>query len=128
MSDASMSYYHIKEVIEMTRLFGFALVVLALALSGASTYAATMNQPTKQVATASTEMKGEITRIKAEVLTLKDEAGKSHLVRAAGPKLLEGIKVGDKVVVQIENGKATSIQKVEAEPAGHMSEDAPAAK
>jgi len=95
----------------MRRLLGFAFVALALTITGVNAFAAT-KQHTKQVAVASTEVKGEIIRVKGHTLTLKDEAGKEHLVRAAETKMFEGLKVGDRVDVKLENGKAISVEKI----------------
>jgi Cu/Ag efflux protein CusF len=110
---------------EMKRLIGSALVALALTLSGISAFAATVHQPTKHVAALPTELTGEITNIRGQILMLKDEAGKESMIRATDPKMLEGLKVGDRVTVKLENGKATSIQKLESEPAGNTTENAP---
>jgi hypothetical protein len=108
----------------MRRLIGLALVVaLALTFTGVSSFAATTKPSTKQVAAAPKEIKGAVTKVTAKTLTVKDEAGKSHLIRATA-KLLEGIKVGDNVDVKEEKGKATSIEKVE----GAMKEKMPAGK
>lgn len=102
----------------MRKLLGLALVALALTLPGVSTFAAPMKEQTKQVATSLTEMTGEITHIKGHTITLKDEAGNTHHVRAAHMKELEGLKVGEKVTVNMEKGKASSIQKVESTTPG----------
>jgi hypothetical protein len=103
-----------KEVRKMRRLLGLMLVTLALTFTGVSSFAASMKEQTKQVATSSAEMiKGEITHIKGHTLTLKDEAGKTHYVKAADMKELKGLKVGEKVSVKMEKGKATSIQRIE---------------
>jgi len=95
----------------MRKLIGFALIALALALTGVSSFAMT-KQHTSQVATAPTEIKGVVTHINGLSLTVKDEAGKTHMVKAADPKVLEGIQVGSKVDVKLENGKAASIQRI----------------
>jgi len=108
----------------MRRLLGLALVALALTLSGVSTFATT-KQHAKQAAALPAEITGEITNIKGHTLMLKDEAGKESMIRTTDPKMLEDLKVGDKVTVKLENGKATSIQKVESEPAGSTTESAP---
>lgn len=62
-------------------------------------------------------VKGTITGIEAGTLnvSIKDEAGKDHLVQAADPKLLQGINVGDNVQIKLQDGKAVLIQKVEGE-------------
>jgi len=99
----------------MRKLIGFALIALALALTGVSSFAMT-KQHTSQVATAPTEIKGQVTHIMGHTLTVKDEEGKTHTFKASDPKSLEGIKVGDKVDVKLENGKAISIEKVESGP------------
>ncbi|MGH7800897.1 MAG: hypothetical protein ACREOW_09760 [Thermodesulfobacteriota bacterium] len=96
----------------MRKLIGFALIALTLALTGVSSFAMT-KQHTSQVATAPTEIKGEVTYIKGHSLIVKDEAGKIHMVKAADPKALEGIKVGDNVDVKLENGKVVSMRKIE---------------
>ena len=95
----------------MRKLIGFALIALALALTGVSSFAMT-KQHTLQVATAPTEIKGQVTHIMGHTLTVKDEAGKIHTIKAADSKSLEGIKVGDKVDVKLENGRPASIQRI----------------
>ena len=57
----------------MRKLIGFALIALALALTGLSSFAMT-KQHTSQVATAPTEIKGQVTHIMGHTLTVKDEA------------------------------------------------------
>ena len=104
----------------MRKLLGLALVALALTLPGVSTFAATMNQPTKQVAVAPTEIKGEITHIKGNILTLKDELGKVHRVKISQASMLEGLKVGDNATVKMEKGKVASIQKAESTTSAHQ--------
>jgi hypothetical protein len=71
-----------------------------------------MKQPAKQVAASPTEVRGEITHIKGHTLMLRDSAGKEHLVRATETKMFEGLKVGDRVDVKLENGKAASVEKM----------------
>ncbi len=115
----------------MRRLIGFALVALALTLTGVGSFAATTKPSAKQVAPAQTEIKGEVTKVTAKTLTVKDEAGKSHKI-IADSKELKGIKVGDKVEVTMAKGRAVSIEKPEAEmkeemPAGKEMKEMPAA-
>ena len=44
-------------------------------------------------------------------LTVKDEQGEKHIVRASS-KVLTGIRVGDSIDIIMENGKAKSIIKI----------------
>jgi beta-lactam-binding protein with PASTA domain len=115
----------------MRKLFMFVFIAAGLIFGGAGSFAATKQQ-TKQVAAAPTEIKGEVTKVTSKTLWVKDEAGKSHRVIVTDPKALEGIKVGDKVDVKLEKGKAASIQKVEGTmPSGNemkMPEATPKAK
>jgi hypothetical protein len=76
---------------------------------------AEMNHQTKQVAaaTAPTEITGTVTSIKGRSLKVKDEKGKTHSIKAASSKELQGIKVGDGVSVKLEKGKVVSIEKSE---------------
>ncbi len=76
---------------------------------------AEMNHQTKQMAaaTAPTEITGTVTSIKGNSLKVKDEKGKTHSIKAASSKELQGIKVGDSVNVKLEKGKVVSIEKAE---------------
>ena len=96
----------------MRKFLIFAFVAAGLIFSGAGSFAVTKQQ-TKQVAAAPAEIKGEVTKVTAKTLWVKDEAGKSHRIVVTDPKALEGIKVGDTVDVKLEKGKGASIQKVE---------------
>jgi hypothetical protein len=96
----------------MRNLIGFALIALALTLTGLSSFAVA-KQHTSQVSTTQTEIKGQVTKLSGQALMVKDEAGKIHLVKVSGPKALEGIKVGDNVDVRFQNGKMLSMQKIE---------------
>jgi len=64
---------------------------------------------------APTTISGEVVTIDttASVLTVKDSKGKEHKVKPTDPKELEQIKVGDKVTVEIADGK-TTVKKEEA--------------
>ncbi len=102
----------------MRKFIVAAFVALGLILSGVSSFAVT-KQHTMQVVAAPTEIKGEVTKITAKTLKVKDEAGKTHRITVTDPKSLEGIKVGDKVDIKLEKGKPVSIEKVESTtPAG----------
>ncbi len=97
----------------MRRLIVFALVALALTLTGVGLYAAPTKSSTKHVTPPLTEIKGIVTKVTAKTLRVKDELAKSHRIKSDS-KLLKGITVGDKVDVKLEKGRATSIEKVEA--------------
>jgi Cu/Ag efflux protein CusF len=79
------------------------------------------------VAAISNDVTGKITDIKRDSNTLKieDLAGKTYSFKVTDSKTLEGLKVGDMVKVTMEEGKATSIQKVENAPSKGGSEGAP---
>ncbi|GBD39741.1 hypothetical protein HRbin37_02027 [bacterium HR37] len=92
----------------MKRLFTFGLITLGLILGTVGSFAKTKANPVQ-------ELKGEVVHIKDGLFTVKDETGKSHILKAADPKMLEGIKEGDKVEVKIEERKVTSIRKVQSD-------------
>ena len=83
-----------------------------------------MNNDTKQdKADTPKEFIGEIVSIENDILNVKNGLGRIHSFRIIGldvPRELEGLKsnmltmleVGDKVKVNIEEGRLTSIQKV----------------
>lgn len=102
----------------MRRLIGSALMALMLVMTGVGSFAAT-HQPNKQISVAKTMTTGEIALIKSHTLTMKDRAGKEYVYRFDKPELVQGLKIGEKVTVALENGKVTSIKKFEvAMPAG----------
>ncbi len=51
------------------------------------------------LAFAAQELKGTIAKIEGERLTIVDDAGKQMTVTVPDPKELQGLKVGDRVVV-----------------------------
>ncbi|MFI5324164.1 MAG: hypothetical protein ACHQ6U_11715 [Thermodesulfobacteriota bacterium] len=97
----------------MKRILAAALVTLAITFTDVTVFAATIQGFTKQVA-AATEIQGKITYIKGHILTIKDETGQKYHLTVSDPKMIEGLKFGDKVMVMEENGKASSIQKIES--------------
>jgi len=94
----------------MRRLVVFVLITIGVVFAGASLFAGPQND-------GGYEVKGTITDIKPDNLnfTIKDEANKSHLIKASDSKILEGLKVGDSVNVKLENEKAVLIQKLEGD-------------
>ncbi len=92
----------------MKRLSIFGLITLGLILGALGSFAKTKANPVH-------ELKGEVIHIKDGLFTVKDETGKSHILKASDPKLLEGIKEGNKVEVKVEEGKVTSIRKVQSD-------------
>ncbi|MGH7800882.1 MAG: LysM peptidoglycan-binding domain-containing protein [Thermodesulfobacteriota bacterium] len=92
-----------------------------------------MKQETKQEVAGETdnlkEVTGEVTAIKDSTLTVKDEMGKIHTIKAvqslkADSLEFEEVEVGDDIEVHMENGKAISIEKVESGPTGGSTEGA----
>jgi hypothetical protein len=100
-----------------------------------------MRKYAKRTSVVPVEIEGQVTKISGNTLTVTDGADGIFRVKAADPKTLEEIQVGDIVRVEgIEGQKrivqpqknlriqATSIQKVEANPiTGDTFESAPAA-
>jgi hypothetical protein len=102
----------------MRRLIFSTLIVAGLiSFGGISSFA------TIQVAAISS-VKGKVTGIKndSNLLKIQDEAGKTYSFTVNDSKALQGLKVGDMVRVTMEEGKATSIQKVESAPSKNGSE------
>lgn len=111
----------------MKKLLISALVVTGLTFAGVSygeeqpqnapdeqTQAAADTQAgqEQQAAAEQAEIKGEVTEVAAQALTVKDESGKAHAVAVSDGKLLKDIKVGDAVKVTLVKGKAATIEKV----------------
>ena len=96
----------------MKKTISFVLIALMLSVGFTTSYAA-QTYHSQQVATsASKTINGQIARIKNNSLTLKDSAGKYHMVSVSDASMLTGLKSGDSVSVQYENGKVTSINKM----------------
>jgi len=96
----------------MKKIFSFMLIALMLSVGAMSTYAAQTHHG-QQVASATKMISGQIAKIKNNSLTIKDSAGKYHMVSVSDPSMLAGLKSGDEVTVDYANGKVTSIKKVE---------------
>jgi hypothetical protein len=98
----------------MRKLLFSTLIVAGLISLGGLGSLATVQQDTMQVAAIS-NVTGKITDIKSDsnMLRIEDLAGKAHSFTFTDSKALQGLKVGDMVRVTMEEGKATSIQKVE---------------
>lgn len=96
------------------------LLITAVSLAGAiaeeSQHQSSGQAQSEEVA-VTTSVKGEVTEVTAHgtmhMLTIKDEAGGSHTFEIADPKMIEGVKVGDTVTVKTEDGKVSSVEKVE---------------
>jgi LysM repeat protein len=78
-----------------------------------------MEQPTtnNQEATKPTEIKGEVTNVEEDIVDVKDETGMTHSFNTTGLENADDLKAsplepGDMVKVEIENGVATSIEKI----------------
>lgn len=98
----------------MKKLIGNILLIVMLAIGVVSAFAAQHNPPIQQIAVKTTLMTGQVTQISDHNLTLKDQKGTLHTVKLSDPSMAQGIKSGDRVTVAFDNGKATSIKKVEA--------------
>jgi Cu/Ag efflux protein CusF len=96
----------------MKKTISFMLIALMLSVGFVNTYAAQTHHG-QQVASATKMVTGQIARIKNNNLTLKDQSGKYHLVPVSDPSMLQGLKSGDEVTVDYQNGKVTSIKKLE---------------
>jgi len=102
----------------MNSTIRYMLVVTMLSVgtmlsAGAMNSFAASHQQGQQTASAAKTVTGQIARIKNNNLTLKDQAGKYRMVTISDPSMLQGLKSGDEVTVAYQDGKATSIKKVE---------------
>ena len=97
----------------MKKIFSLMLIALMLAVPVAINSYAGQSHHSQQVASANKMISGQIARIKKNSLTLKDSAGRYHMVSVSDPTMLQGLKSGDQVTVDYANGKVTSIKKVE---------------
>jgi hypothetical protein len=98
----------------MKKAITFILVAAMLSVGALGTF--TLNSFAahhKKEATMGT-VTGTITKITSHNLTLKDKSGKHHVVGYSSASMVQGLKVGDDVTVEYQNGKATSIKKAEA--------------
>jgi nucleoid-associated protein YgaU len=88
---------------------------------GAETEQQQREQPTtNQEATKPTEIKGEVTNVKEDTVEVKDESGMTHSFNTTALENADELKAsplepGDMVKVEIENGVATSIERIEGE-------------
>ena len=96
----------------MNRTITCMIVAAMLSVAAMNSFAVP-HQQGQQVASATKIVTGQITRIKTNSLTLKDQSGKYHMVSVSDPSILQGLKSGDEVTVAYENGKPASIKKVE---------------
>jgi len=94
----------------MKKTISFILIALMLSVGLMNSYAAQTHQR-QQAVSASRTISGQIAMIKDNSLTLKDSAGKYHMVSVSDPSMLTGLKSGDTVSVQYQKGKVTSINK-----------------
>jgi hypothetical protein len=79
--------------------------------NGKRSFATTKHYP-NALAAIPTKITGTVTDIRGNTLTVVDEMGKNHLIKAAYPKALQGLETGDIVKVTIERRQATSIQRL----------------
>lgn len=102
----------------MNRTITYTLIAALLSVGALGSFTvnsfASQHNKTQQVAAAAMTVTGKITKLKSNSLTVKDQAGKYHKVSFSDATMVQGLKVGDEVTVTYENGKASSIQKVEA--------------
>jgi len=111
----------------MRKLVLSALVASGLTLTGVGIYALEeqpndaqtqqqqMEQGSEREADVQNQIRGEVTNIADHTIEVKDETGKTHSFDVTGLQKTEELQKGDKVVVMLENGKPTSIEKVESE-------------
>ena len=130
-----------RKIITFATILGF-IVTPSLNLSTEKTASAQMRQYAKQTSVIPIEIKGQVTKIKGDTITIRDEAGRIYQVKTEDPRALEEIKVGDILRVEGTVGqkktveaqqkkirvKATSIQRVEGNGryGGYVPENAPA--
>jgi LysM repeat protein len=116
----------------MKKLLVSVLVASGLTLTGVSSFALEdqpqgaeteqqMEQPTTDhEATKPTEIEGEVTNVKEDSVEVKDESGMTHSFNTTTLENADEIKSdplepGDMVRVEIENGVATSIERIEGD-------------
>jgi outer membrane murein-binding lipoprotein Lpp len=113
----------------MRKLFISAAIVAGLILSGGlSSFAAgdtkagqsEMKGTTQDV----TQISGQITKIKRDSFTLKDQMGKTHKIMPTEPSELAKLNVGDNVTVQLnKEGRAEAINKAETMQGGSQNKE-----
>ncbi len=97
----------------MNRIITCMLVAAMLSVGALNSFAVQHQQGQQVAAAAATTITGQITKIRSHNLTVKDQAGKFHVINYSSSSMVQGLKSGDEVTVAFENGKATSIKKVE---------------
>ncbi len=114
----------------MKKLLVSTLIVSGLTITGVSSLALNeqpkdaqteqhMKEGTEHGAKTQAEFRGVVTNVQDSTVEVKDEAGKTHSFDTTGLQNLEELKVealkpGDTVRVEMTNGEAILIQKVEA--------------
>jgi len=112
----------------MKKLIVSTLVISGLTLTGVSSFALNEhsgNAQTEQMqegaehAAKTKEIRGTVTKVQDSAVEIKDEAGKTHLFDTTSLQNLEELQAetleaGDSVRVELEDGQATMIKKVEA--------------
>ncbi len=96
----------------MRKSIAFMLLAMMLSTGALNSFAAP-HQQGQQIASNVNMLTGQITKIRSHNLTVKDQAGKYHVINYSSSSMVQGLKSGDQVTVAFENGKATSIKKIE---------------
>ncbi len=97
----------------MKNLFISALIVVGVILSGGSSFAVA-NQYAAYVVPATTEIAGRVADYNSQqgILTIRDKDAGIDLIEIPDSIMIGDLRIGDHVVVRVQNGEAVSIERV----------------
>jgi hypothetical protein len=97
----------------MKNLFISALIVVGVIISGGSS-SAVANQYTAYVIPATIKIAGRVADYNSQqgILTIKDKDAGIELIEIPDSIMIGDLRIGDHVVVRVQNGEAISIERV----------------
>ncbi|MGE5444660.1 MAG: hypothetical protein ACM3SR_08680 [Ignavibacteriales bacterium] len=97
----------------MRSLFISGFIVLGLILDGESSFALA-RQYTVYVVPMTTEIPGQVADYNGPqgILTIRDKNAGIHLIEIPDSRMVRDLRIGDNVVVRVQNGEAVSIERV----------------
>jgi hypothetical protein len=96
----------------MKSLIISSFIEAGIIFGGVSSFAIT-KQYAEYVVTAPTEIVGGVADYNNEqrILTIRGKGGQIYLIEIPDSRMIRDLRIGDNVIVKVENGKAVSIEK-----------------
>ncbi|GEM_PF-6373682 len=97
----------------MRSLFISGFIALGTILDVESSFAL-VKQYTVYVAPATTEIAGQVADYNApqHILTIRDKNAGIHLIEIPDSRMIRDLRIGDNIVVRVQNGEAVSIERI----------------